>query len=138
MALVGAVRAILLADDAIASMVADRVRPLYGAQLDTRPFLTIAVTNNQSTLTHSGPSGSNNAVVEIGILTDVYGDADALAGHIERVFDGYRGTANGIRIAPAQYDDESDIEQTTQPGQSKPVFLKTVSYKTRYVNQPST
>ena len=41
--------------------------------------------------------------------------------------------ANGIRIAPAQYEEESDIEQAVTPGKQQPIFLKTVSYQCRYV-----
>lgn len=132
MGLEGAIRSLLLGDDTITGLVGDRVRPVYGSQAEKRPFLVLSTTNNQGVITHSGGTGSRNATVEVGIVADTYATAAALATAIFSVLNGYAGTVGDIRIAPAAYDDETDIEQQLPPGQSRPVYLKTIQFRVRY------
>lgn len=135
MSLQNAIRAMLLANADVAALVGDRVRPVIGAQEDPKPFLTIQISNNQGTQTHSGPAGSRNATAEIAIVSETYRDAEALALLIDRIVNGYVGVVpdQHIRIAPATLDDESDIEQSTPEGWSQPAYVKTLAYRCRYV-----
>lgn len=132
MGLEGAVRTLLLGNGTITGLVGDRIRPVYGAQTDKRPLLTISITNNQGGITHSGSTGTRKATVEIGIIADKYADADALAVASFGALNGYAGTVGDVRIAPSVYDDETDVEQVTPPGQSRPEYLKTIQFRVRY------
>lgn len=134
MSVEGAITKLLLADSGITAIVGQRVRPLYAAQTDKRPLLTVSVTNKQRGVSHSGGIGSGNATVEIGIITDSYADAVNLSETAQRVLHGFSGNVGdtGLALVPVVYDDETDVEQAVGPGQSKPAYLKTVSFRARY------
>lgn len=122
----------LAADTTIAGLTGGRIRPLIGAQLDARPFLTFQVTSDQSIGHALGASAYSNAQVEIGILADTYLACAALSVEVKRVLDRQAYNTTTVRIAPSVLDDETDIEESTPPGQAAPVFVRTQTYRVLY------
>lgn len=126
------IRELLLADAGVTAMTGTRIKYFAGAQLDLRPFITILNTGASDTdtsTTLTAPTLYRSNVVEVAIITDSYGDCLDLSENVRRVLHGIAATTTYVRIAPSKLDSETDIEETTIPGQQQPTYVRTQEYK---------
>lgn len=130
--LVKAIQELLSGDATVNTMTGGRIRPLVGAQLDARPFLVFSVAGGQGSGHMGGKTAYQQTTVEIGIYADTYLACEQLSAEARRVLDYVRATTSTCRIAPSIFDDHSDIEQQTPPGQSAAVFVRTQTYRVNY------
>ena len=129
MSLETATRALLLADTAIAALVGARLRPLNLAQNDVRPALVYEL-QDEALMTFTGAARYSRASYELTIIADTYAGCAALSDETRRVLSGYAGNTDGThRIGPSILEDEDDVEPVNLPGQERPVYTRTQTYR---------
>jgi hypothetical protein len=132
------IKEVLAADSVVNATVAGRIRPMLGAQLDKRPFLTYMVTGGGSNsgegsgVANNGASAYHKVILEVGIYGDSYTDVATLSKQVKRVLDGIAVNTTTVRIVPSVFADETDVEKAIEPGKQVPVFVRTQSYRILY------
>lgn len=126
--IVEALRSFVLADAAIAALVADRVYPLTLPQGVTLPAMTYQVVFGEHPVIHDGPQGLARARVQFDCWAERYSETVAIAGALRTVLNGYRGAMGAIPDVVAKVAGELDGWEPDVRA-----FRKTVDFQIWYV-----
>jgi hypothetical protein len=114
-------RSFILAQPAIAAIVADRVQPIPAPEDLSRPIIVYSSPSDKSENANDGPVGVATTRVVFDCYAPQYRDARALALMLKALFNGYAGTlpdGNVVQLATSEsladrFDDGSRISCTT-------------------------
>jgi len=107
-----ALRAILLANTAIAGLVGQRVRKRRAGQKEDPPYIVHRRVGNRAELHLEGPSTTKVARHQVWCYGKDDEQAEALADLAIEELDGWQGTAAGVRVQACFVDDDSvDFEE---------------------------
>lgn len=125
-----AIVSIASATSGITNIVSTRIRPVNGVQGEDRPFVVYEITADEDPAPHAeGASEFRRTSFNILSIADTYAGCKALADAVHARFKFYSGTIASRDIAYIRFEDESDIEQGIPPGQEKPAYLKSQSFR---------
>ena len=101
-------RAALVADATVSSLLGTKIYPLAADADDTLPWVTWRRSAIRRQQTLSGPVGVPAIRLEYDIVATTYEAARTLADAIRGVLDGYNGTADNTTVRQTSLEDESD------------------------------
>lgn len=119
----------------ISSLVSTRIRPIEASQGETRPFLAYSLQDDEDVSpTHAGPSTTCRVSLDVVSVADTYEACRALAEAVRDRLKHYAGTPSGSSVAIrwTKMETQSDIEQATPPGQEKPLYVRSQTYRAMY------
>lgn len=119
----------LLADSATVELIGKRVRPLYGDQLDARPFITYMSGDEENKPTNNGPSLHSQTQIEFGIIGDTASQVVAVAAELKRIWSSTKVIGTQVTVSASLFVDQSDIEEQLVPGTGIPLFVRQVLFK---------
>lgn len=121
-------RAALIGNAAVASMVGSRVYPLLAPKTSSLPFITWRRAGITREHTLAGPMGMPNVSVEMQAFAATYEDARELADRVRLVLDGYGGTVNNVEVRNVSLENEADDFVQLAGGDLPPVYQVTQTY----------
>lgn len=126
---------LLSGTSAISSIVGTRIRPIEASQGETRPFLAYTLQDDEDVSpTHAGPSTTRRVSVDVVSVADTYEACRALAEAVRDRLKYYAGTPSGSSVAIrwTKMETQTDIEQAVPPGQEKPLYVRSQTYRAMY------
>ena len=126
---------LLSSTTAISNLVAARIRPIEASQGETRPFIAYTLQDDEDVSpTFAGPSTTRRVSVDIVAVADTYEACRALAEAVRDRLKLYAGTPTGssVSIRWTKMETQSDIEQAIPPGQEKPLYVRSQTYRAMY------
>lgn len=127
-----ACRVILTRNEAVATLVADRVTFGLAAQGERRPRVVLTMTNSQHEHTFTGHAGYVTGSIQADCLAPEYPTAKQLAAAVIAALDNFTGVVDGVAGLIVQYitvDSENDIPVAVPEGSAKPsTFGVSVSF----------
>jgi len=122
-------RAALLADATVSSLVGTRIYPLISTPETPLPFVLWRRTAARREPTLSGPMGVPILTVEYSVYALTYEAARTIADAMRAVLDGYGGTVDNTIVRQTSLDDESDELANLAGGPMPDTYVVRQSYE---------
>lgn len=123
-----AVRAVLLADAAVAAIVGTRVYPVIAPYDAQPPLLTYRRSAVQRSHTLSGPSGITTVTLIVDVVALTYESARDLADKVRQSLDGWGGTRENADVRNVSLETESDGFVQLAGGEVPPVYTVQMTF----------
>lgn len=121
-------RAALVANTSVTSMVGTRIYPLLAPKTAALPFVVWRRAGITREHTLAGPMGMPNVSVEMQSLAATYEDAREVADRVRLVLDGYGGTVNNTEVKNVSLENEVDDFVQLAGGDLPPVYQVTQTF----------
>lgn len=127
-----ALRAVLVANTAVAGIAADRVYFLNKPQNVRRPCVVINRTGSGFFPTFKGRTRVIRGTLQFDCLAENYPAAKQLGRAVREALDNYSGTSAGVPIRWVEIEDESDVPTLPIEGRATPLFGVSIDVRVMY------
>lgn len=115
MSLETGLRAFLLADPAVAAIIATRLTPLILPQNPTYPAASYQRITGARLSSFDGPAGRAMPLMQLDAYAETYGAAKGLAEALRRALDGYKGAMGAVQVDAVSLETEQDAPYEDAP-----------------------
>ena len=127
-----ALRAILTTYGPVASVVGNRVYPIFLPEKAKFPAIAFRRTSTQRDPHQRGGGGSIKASLSVSCISQDYDQAEELGEAVGVCFNAYRGEAAGIHVQSVFVEDQSDDPSPSVDGAGQPVFQVVLQIEATY------
>lgn len=122
------VRAILIADSPVNTLVSGRIYPLRVPQGRGFPAIALNVITGKGEDTKSGVSTTDTGLIQVSVFSESYDTAIDISEKARLALDKFSGTVGSVVVDSIVFDTEREVFED----ESKLVFHKSADYRVRF------